>query len=555
MCPSNIYNNMRGLSVVIQTQDSARFLGILIFLIILISPSLVNGTSIGIYSLQKDNAGFTNDLQFSTYFGGTGWDTVEELVIDAQGNIYIAGYTESTDFPTTKGAYDRFHNGGSFDLAPIDAFVMKLSRDGQEIIYSTFLGGSGDDYIYDLVVDAQGCAYVTGKTDSSNFPTINGYDDSYNSGEDCFVAKLSSNGSELLFSTYIGGSGDDVAFCIALDSEKNCVVAGRTSSPNFPVLTSNLGYQYNSLGHNFDGFVLKLSNTGKSIQYSMYLGGSDSDEWAEGITLDLEDNAIIVGGTSSPDFPTVNAYDDTLSGPSDCFITKVGADGQTIFSTFYGGSDVDFAYAVSSSDTGKLCIAGATYGGVFPLIGLQNDIFNSSRGITLLIMDSEGTEVFFSGVLRNSADEDHSSRVLNLIMKSEHEIWLSGSTDYGVFPITDDAFDNICLGEEGYIALFDPISCSLNYVSFFGGREDDAIRGFAIDESGNIIGAGWTFSSDLHVNNALHDEKIGSAGDQDGFVFRLTLTDTNLVLAFGILLTGSVIIVLALIIVIKTRTK
>ena len=138
-------------------------LGILISLGVIIIPTLVSGTSKGdSRNLLEDAASVSSELIFSTYLEGTSYDTITEMVIDSQGDIYLTGHTESTDFPTTEGAFDRSHNGGTEDWFPIDAFVMKLSGDGQEIFYSTFLGGSGDDYAISIAVDNEGSAYVAG---------------------------------------------------------------------------------------------------------------------------------------------------------------------------------------------------------------------------------------------------------------------------------------------------------------------------------------------------------------------------------------------------------
>jgi hypothetical protein len=453
------------------------------------------------------------DLQFSTFIGGSEFDLVRGMAVDANGDIYITGNTESTDFPTTEGALNTTHNGGAMEWLPIDAFVTKLSSDGQEIIYSTFLGGSGDDYGWDIAVDDQGCAYVVGRTDSSDFPTVNAYDDSHNSMEDCFVAKLSPDGSELEFSTYVGGSGDETPYSLAINNEGDCFVVGKTYSADFPVDTSNTQDECHSRGGPKDGFVFKLTDNGGMLEYSMYLGGNDLDDASD---------VAINGWTSSTDFPIVNAFKNTMNDSCDSFITKLNATGHLIFSTFYGGLDIDSSSAVSFDDVGQIYTAGNTKGAGFPLIGVEDPILNGTRGVFLVVLNPLGNEVIFSGILKNSS----SAPVNYLTVLSEDEVWLCGSADYSIFPTTEDAFDRHHMNDEGFFAMIDPVSCTLNYSSFFGGGSDDYIHGLAVDDWGNVVGAGHTYSSNIQIHNAIQPEKASPAGYTDGFVFRLELNKT-----------------------------
>src|SRR6266849_5276468 len=167
-------------------------------------------------------------LAYSTYFGGTGADQALAVAVDAWGNTYVAGYTSSTDLQTTPNAFDRVPAGG------YDAFVTKLNASGSAIIYSTYLGGSGDEFAYGLAVDSQGNAYVVGDTNSTNFPTVNALQATLGGGVDAFVSKLNASGSALVYSTYLGGSGIDDGLAIAVDAQGSAYVAGDTNSSNFP---------------------------------------------------------------------------------------------------------------------------------------------------------------------------------------------------------------------------------------------------------------------------------------------------------------------------------
>ncbi|MHA1210964.1 MAG: DUF7948 domain-containing protein [Candidatus Heimdallarchaeota archaeon] len=173
-------------------------------------------------------------LIYSTFIGGSGFDKVNDMILDDVGNIYIVGSTSSANFPTSAAAYnDTFYGPGD------DIIVLKLSADGSTLLYSTFIGGNGCDYGYGLEIDTAGCAFISGCTDSINFPTVNAYDETYNGKDvdcgDCFLLQLASDGSSIIYSTYFGGSGDDVAFAIAVDINDNIIFTGRTSSTDLPL--------------------------------------------------------------------------------------------------------------------------------------------------------------------------------------------------------------------------------------------------------------------------------------------------------------------------------
>ncbi len=207
-------------------------------------------------------------LVYSTYLGGSGDDHGQAIAVDPSGNVYVTGYTFSTNFPTAnplQGAY----GGGTYD-----AFVAKLNSAGSALVYSTYLGGSGYDLGLGIAADASGNAYVIGDTSSTNFPTVNPLQAGYGGGSDAFVAKVNATGSALVYSTYLGGSGGDQGQGIAVDSSGNASVTGTTQSTDFP--TANpLQAKLSGIG---DAFVAKLNASGLALAYSTYLGGSDFDQ-------------------------------------------------------------------------------------------------------------------------------------------------------------------------------------------------------------------------------------------------------------------------------------
>ena len=251
-------------------------------------------------------------LSYSTYLGGSRSDAGFGIAVDASGNAYVTGFTGSTDFPTASPLQPAFGGGPSFG----DAFVTKVSASGNALVYSTYLGGSDDEFGEHIAVDASGNAYVTGLTDSTNFPTASPFQAAFGGNRDAFVTKLNAAGNTLVYSTYLGGSADDDSRGIAVDAAGNAYLAGFTGSPNFP--TASPIQPANAGGT--DAFVTKLNAAGNALVYSTYLGGTES---GRGIAVDASGNAYVTGQTNSTNFPTVNPFQATKAGSSDAFVAKI----------------------------------------------------------------------------------------------------------------------------------------------------------------------------------------------------------------------------------------
>ena len=249
-----------------------------------------------------------NSLVYSTYLGGSDYDNGWGIAVDGAGNAYVTGYSASTNFPT--------QNPYQADQASADAFVTKLSPEGNFLVYSTYLGGIEIDYGYGIAVDGSGSAYVTGSTNSANFPTQNPYQ-IYQRFFDVFVTKLSASGNSLVYSTYLGGNAEDYGYGIAVDGSGNAYVTGVAYSSDFPIRNP---YQTDQL--DWDVFVTELSPSGNSLIYSTYLGGNDED-YGYGIAVDGSGNAYVTGKTSSENFPTQTPYQ-TDQPLLDAFVTKFG---------------------------------------------------------------------------------------------------------------------------------------------------------------------------------------------------------------------------------------
>ena len=300
-----------------------------------------------------------NALTYSTYIGGSNEDDSRGVAVDSEGNAYIAGMTESAYFPIQNPLQSSYGGG------QCDAFVTKLNDSGNALTYSTYLGGNGVDYCEGIVVDSFGNVYVTGRTYSSNFPTQNSYDDSLGGGSDAFVTKLNSLGNELVYSTYIGGSDSaDHGFGIAVDGSGNAYLTGKTNSSDFP--TQN-PFQDSHGGGNEDAFVTKLNSLGNALVYSTYIGGSGYD-YGEGIAVDNSGNAYVTGNTGSSDFPTQNPFQSNYGGGQwDAFVIKLNSLGnELVYSTYIGGENFDWGNSIAVDSSGNTYVTGQTRSSDFP---------------------------------------------------------------------------------------------------------------------------------------------------------------------------------------------
>ena len=299
----------------------------------------------------------TGSLIYSTYLGGSnGADYAQGIAVDGTGAAYVAGYTTSTNFPTQAPfqASNAGVGGG--------AFITKLNAAGSALIYSTYLGGSNTDIAQGIAVDGSGAAYVTGYTVSSNFPTQLPFQASNAGSKDVFVSKLNATGQTLIYSTYLGGSNNDIAQGIAVDGTGAAYVTGSTSSAGFP---TQLPFQGSNAGSK-DAFVTKLNATGQALTYSTYLGGSSIDSgW--GIAVDGAGAAYVAGFTNSTNFPTHLPFQASDAGQSDAFVTKLNAAGSALtYSTYIGGSGDDFAHGIAVDGSGAAYVAGYTNSTNFP---------------------------------------------------------------------------------------------------------------------------------------------------------------------------------------------
>jgi hypothetical protein len=296
-------------------------------------------------------------LVYSTYLGGGNDDWSQGIAVDGSGNAYVTGYTPSTDFPTVS-PLQATNNGGISD-----GFVSKLNATGSALLYSTYLGGSAIDVGYGIAVDGSGNAYVTGKTNSINFPTSSPFQATNSGGDDAFVAKINAAGSALVYSTYLGGGNGEFGYGIAIDGSDNAYVTGYTYSTDFPTVSP----LQSTNGGGGDIFVSKLNAAGSALVYSTYLGGSLFDG-GYGIAVDGAGNAYVTGVTVSTNFPTASALFGSYAGFGDAFVAKLNAAGSALmYSTYVGGGAEDDGYRIAVDGAGNAYVAGLTLSGDFPM--------------------------------------------------------------------------------------------------------------------------------------------------------------------------------------------
>ncbi|HKW73927.1 MAG TPA: SBBP repeat-containing protein [Terriglobales bacterium] len=327
------------------------------------------------------NEGFITKLNpsgssfaYSLLLGGGDLDEIRALAVDTQHRVYVTGFTCSTNFPA-KNAFQPVTNSQNCADGGGDAFVTRVNSTGTALDYSTYLDGSFESIGNGIAVDSTFHAYVTGATESPDFPTTPGAfqrtlkaqvipgDPHDTHQSNAFVTKFSADGRSLVFSTYLGGTADDVAAGIALDPDGRACVTGNASSPDFPITAG--AFQKTRHGSD-DAFVTKFQLGGGGLFYSTFLGGSGSDG-ASSIAVDSFGRAYVTGGTSSADFPVLSPIQAHLAGAQDAFVTKLSATGNTLFfSTYLGGADTDVANSIRLDSQGNAFVGGATDSTNFP---------------------------------------------------------------------------------------------------------------------------------------------------------------------------------------------
>ena len=377
-------------------------------------------------------------LVYSTYLGGGGDDQGFDITVDDSGNAYVTGHTDSTDFPTA-GPIQVVNRGLS------DAFVTKLNAAGNDLFYSTYLGGSSSDFGFGIAVDDSGNAYVTGQTDSTDFPTALPIQSANGALSDAFVAKLNAAGNVLRYSTYLGGNGNDCGFRIAVDASGNAYVHGDTTSTNFPTVNP---VQSTRRGAS-DAFVAKLNESANALVYSTYLGG-DGSELGFGIAVDASGNAYVTGITDSSNFPTVSPVQPANGGEVDAFVTKLNAaGGALLYSTYLGGVGIDFGFAIALDASNNAYVTGGTDSIDFPTVSPAQAAFGGGLADALVTkLNATGSALVYSTYLGGSGDDQG----FGIAVDASGNAYVTGNTGSTDFPTANPFQPNNAGIENAFIA-------------------------------------------------------------------------------------------------------
>ncbi len=449
-------------------------------------------------------------MDYSTYLGGADVDQGSAIAVDSSGSAYVTGSTDSADFPVTPGAFQT-----TLAVSP-DAYVTKLSPDGTSLVYSTYIGGSDSDQGTGIAVDGNGSAYITGDTSSTDFPvTLGAFSGSLGGFDDAFVTKLSADGTSLLYSTYLGGSGGDSGAGIAVDQAGSAYVAGLTDSANLPVTA---GSAQTTVGGSSDAFVSKISTDGTSLVYSTYLGGSDIEE-VGGVAVDATGSAYVSGRTQSTDFPVTNAFQPAFGGFVDAFATKVSPSGTSFdYSTYLGGSSYDTAFAVAVDSTGHAYVAGTSESSDFPVTpgAFATSIHGINDAFVTKLSDN-GMSLDYSTYLGGANTENGQAIAVDAAGSAS----VTGETDSADFPVTPGAVQPTYGGTvDAFVTTLSVGGDSLDSSTYLGGPGFEQGFGLAVDDAGGTFVTGRTNSIDFPVTAGAFQTSPG--GSFDGFVTKIT---------------------------------
>jgi hypothetical protein len=455
------------------------------------------------------------ELLYSTFLGGRDWDGAYEMTYDENGYAYITGETDSPDFPTKAGAFDRSYGNNG------DCFVTKLDPEGKKIIFSTFLGGSRRDLGNGIKVDSKGYVYVTGETESPNFPVKKAWDKSFNGDADIFVTVLNSNGSNLQYSTFLGGNGWDEGIDMDIYEAKSTpaeagvtakkyatvYVLGEVYRGNFPVTKNAYDKTHNG---GDDLVVLSLNAKGK-LDWATFLGGS-GDEDAQWLTIDDEKNVYVSGYTNSKDYPTSEfAYDKTHGGggESDAIISKLDPKGTKLLaSTYFGESGDDRAEAHAVDMNHNVVIVGPTYSRNLPTTANAfSKTYNGGERDGFIAKFTPMLESLIFMTYLGGAKNDDAEEVA---LDSVGRVYVTGDIDSTNFPVTKDAYQKKLKGDEDiYLSVFSEDGTTLIYSTYLGGSYEDDASLIGVDGYGNCYVGGYSESPNFPLTQGAVDRNFG----------------------------------------------
>lgn len=488
-------------------------------------------------------------LMYSSFLGGSQNTAITRIATDSAGNAYVAGYTASGDFPASPTPLSTTFGAGTSSRR---AFVAKIDPTGSSLLYTTYLSGSVDEQANGLAVDSSGNVYVTGNTHSPDFPVLGAFQSACavsatGSCSDAFLTKIASTGNAIVYSTYLGGTGDDSATSLAVDANGDVYLAGTTSSPDFP---ASAGAAQVKCGGSCtqNAFVAKFNSFGTSLAYATYLGGSASDEAAD-IAVDAVGNVYVTGSTSSPDFPIVSAFQktcplDSSSSTGAClatsFVAKLKTDGSGLaYSSYLGGSLGSKASGIALDSLGGAYVTGSTQSPDFPVL----NAFQKSCGINAATkhcavnafvtkLAAAGSTLVYSTYLGGSTEDE----ATGIAVDTAGNAHIVGSTASPDFPTLKPLQSQLDGAKDAFVAVLKSTGSALSFSTFHGGSSTENGNSVALDAKGNVYLAGQTSSADFPTLTPFQSSCAGTCSN--AFVSKLSaipqvVTPPSIAKAFG----------------------
>jgi hypothetical protein len=436
-------------------------------------------------------------LVYSTFLGGNRADYITGIAADKEGAVYVTGQTVSMDFPLKGTNLTPYQGAVSY------GYVAKFKPGGNELVYSTIIGGSSNTTPTAIAIDDEGNAYVTGQTGARNFPMANPVQSNQPGLNIGFVLKLNAAGDKLLFSTYHGGERNDALNAIAVDANKNIYVTGQTTSTTFPLVNA---WQPQLGGASQDAFVAMYRAPNYRLGYSSYMGGTGFEEgW--GIAVDSVGSAYVTGATRSPNFATPGAYQTRYQGTEDAFVAKVHPNGEGLaFFTYLGGAGDDMARGIALDASGAIWVAGSSTNNNFPTTpdALQRSLRGNSDAF-FAKLNSSGTELlyatYYGGTVRSGSKYGEGAQAITI--DPEGKIIVAGLARSQDFPSVR-ALQGFGGGDnDAFVLKFNPVTLEVEFSTLFGGSSNEEANAVAVDPSGAIYFGGETASANFPLKQAF----------------------------------------------------